>query len=339
LGLFSTLYGIGLRGHRFAATRCRKPRRLPHPVISIGNLTVGGTGKTPAVMALARHAQGAGFHPVILTRGYRGRRKGSYFVSTGTGPLHRPQETGDEPYLMANRLEGVTIVKGGDRYEAGMLAVDHSGADPDKRGKRPLFIVDDGFQHWGLQRDIDILLIDAVNPFGNGKLLPEGILREPLSSMKRADLIVLTKSDLMDERSIAETAETIRKIAPHTPVFRARHRPAELTASDGTTHGTDSFRGRRVLAFAGIANPVYFQALLRSIGVDIVDFIPFRDHHDYDDREILEVKGRAMGLDMVTTEKDLVKLEGMSLPENLYALRIEFGVDEKFYEEIFRRLS
>jgi tetraacyldisaccharide 4'-kinase len=316
-----------------------KPRRLPYPVISIGNLTVGGTGKTPAVMALAERAKETGFHPVILTRGYRGGRKGSCFVSTGAGPLYSPQETGDEPYLMAKRLKGVTIVKGADRYEAGMLAINRSEGGLDKEGKGPLFIVDDGFQHWGLQRDIDILLIDAVNPFGNGKLLPEGILREPLSSIKRADLIVLTKSDLIDERSIAETAETIRKTAPQTPVFRARHRPAELIAPDGTTHRTDSFRGRRVLAFAGIANPVYFQALLRAVGMDIVDFIPFRDHHDYSEGDIQEIKSRAMGLDMVTTEKDLVKLEGASLPGNLYALRIEFSVDAELYENIFRRLS
>ncbi len=162
----------------------KKQRRLSHKVISVGNLTLGGTGKTPLVIALAQGAVKRGFKPCILTRGYKGKVKDPTFVSKGNGAIINISEAGDEPVLMAQRLRNIEIIKGKDRYEAGLLSK-----------KSDLFILDDGFQHWRLHRDVDIVLIDAVRGFGNKRLFPLGPLREPLSALKRGDIIVFTRGD------------------------------------------------------------------------------------------------------------------------------------------------
>jgi tetraacyldisaccharide 4'-kinase len=190
MGIPEFLYSVGLSAKK--AYSLSRRRRLPCRVISIGNITVGGTGKTPAAIALAGEAKKRGGSPVILTRGYKGSAKGPCFVTKGEGPLLNADEAGDEPVLMAERLKGVPIIKGSDRYEAGMFALQSLDPQLSTLGSR-LFILDDGFQHWKLSRDKDILLIDSGNPFGNRALLPLGKLREPLSAIERADIVVLTK--------------------------------------------------------------------------------------------------------------------------------------------------
>lgn len=336
MGLLSAAYGLALKCREFGYTYFRKPNRLPAKVICIGNLTLGGTGKTPAVIAVAREAKKRGQKPCILTRGYKGKAKDISFVSRGQGPLLSPLEAGDEACLMADALRGVTVIKGADRFRAGIAAFDNAHLAIVNIQDPTLFILDDGFQHRKLYRDVDVVLIDATNPFGNEKLFPEGIMREPFDAMKRAHVIVITKSDMALQGAVTGITGKIRKYNPDVPVYTASHKPAGLVNAAGGTRELSSLRGRNVYAFAGIANPSYFQAGLVKCGARIVDFRKFRDHYMYRQSDIDEIKREAMGLEIVTTEKDLVKLKLMDLPENLSALQIEFSIDNDFYDTIFR---
>ena len=187
--LFEILYYLGCSAKKYFAYKNQK--RLPYRVISIGNITVGGTGKTPAAIALANEAKKRGFTPIILTRGYRGKAKGPVLVSCQpsaipslTGKSH--QLYGDEPVLMLNKLKDVPIVKCADRYKGGIFALDQLSAVSCQPSAKIIFILDDGFQHWKLFRDKDILLVDAVNTFGNEMLLPAGKLREPIKEIKKS---------------------------------------------------------------------------------------------------------------------------------------------------------
>ncbi|MEW6599372.1 MAG: tetraacyldisaccharide 4'-kinase [Nitrospirota bacterium] len=336
MGLFSAIYGLGLScWKRFSGD----PARLPAKVISIGNMTLGGTGKTPAVIALAQEAKRRGHNPCILTRGYRGKAKDISFVSRGEGPLLSPLDAGDEAYLMAETLKRITIIKGKDRFRAGIAALDNSQLAIVNLQGPPLFILDDGFQHWKLYRDVDVLLIDATNPFGNGKLFPEGIMREPFSAMSRAHIIVLTKADLAAEGVLTETIRKIKQNNREAPIFTASHKPAGLITASGETKGLDTLQGRGIYALSGIANPAHFHATLTSAVARIEKSMNFRDHHIYSQKDMDKIMSDADGLDIVTTEKDLVKLRKLDMPEKLSALKIEFSVDNEFYDVIFRMIS
>jgi tetraacyldisaccharide 4'-kinase len=332
LGLFSAIYGLGLAYRRFSYAYFKKPDKLPAKVISIGNLTLGGTGKTPAVISIAQEAKKRGFTPCVLTRGYKGKAKETCFISKGEKPLLNSREAGDEAYLMAEILKGMPVVKGKNRYEAGKLALENFQSEI-------LFILDDGFQHWRLHRDIDVLLIDATDPFGNEKLFPEGIMREPFSAIRRAHFIVITKADVALQGAVQEITDKIRKYNSKAPIFIASHRPTGLSNISGESKGLDSLRDKRIYSFAGIANPAYFQSSLTLGGARIVEFRQFRDHHVYKQKDMDEVKKEALGLDIITTEKDLVKLKELEIPKNLSALKIEFSIDNEFYDNLFRRLQ
>lgn len=335
MGLLSLIYRSVITGRRLLYSHLKRPERLPARVISIGNLTLGGTGKTPAVIAIAEEALRRGFKPCVLTRGYKGRAKGLVFVSRGEAPLLDAHQAGDEPLLMAERLRGVPVVMGKRRYEAGILALEDVYSMTPKTGD-VLFILDDGFQHLSLHRDVDILLIDAADPFGNERLLPEGRLREPLSAMKRADIIVITKADMAGEVSLSGLLKRIRRYNPESPVYRAYHRPTRLTGPTGESRPIEFLNNRRIHAFAGIANPAYFKAILDSKGASVLRFKTFRDHYAYKQKDIDRIEKEAAGLDIITTEKDLVKLRMLDLPKNIFAMRIEFSIDSAFYDDIFR---
>ncbi len=328
-------------GYSFKKSRGLKNRkRLPHRVISIGNLTVGGTGKTPAVIAVASEARRRGFFPCILTRGYKGRAKGPCIISRGNGPLLDADEAGDEALLMAEKVRGVPVIKGSDRYEAGLFAIRELRSSVAAFPSRFLFILDDGYQHWKLCRDVDVLLIDSTNPFGNNRLLPMGPLREPLSEMRRAGIIVLTRrrketaSDLMLENLENE----IRRYNPDAPIFSSGHAPAGLGTVSGGALPPDALAGKRVFAFCGIGNPAAFRNTLAAIGADVRGFTVFRDHHVYSLREMDRIMESAKTCEadwIVTTEKDIMKLRNFDVSGNLVSLRIEFEVDKGFYERLF----
>ena len=328
MGLLSGIYGIVLR----IARLLKKPKTLPYKVISIGNITLGGTGKTPAVIALAEEAKRRGFQPCILTRGYKGKAKGPCFVTKGEEPLLDVSQAGDEAYLMSEALSGVVIIKCADRYEGGMFALNSQLLT---LNSQLIFILDDGFQHCQLNRDKDIVLIDATNPFDNGKLFPEGRLREPLSALKRADIIVLSKTDMTNEKRITACIGKIKRHNADAPIYSSSHVPAALMSASGEAESLDTLKERRVYAFSGIANPSHFEALLTSMGAEVVKSKRFRDHHHYQQGDIDKIINEAGGMDIITTEKDMVKLKGLTLPDNIFALRIKFLIDGNFYDDIF----
>ena len=303
---------------------------LPHKVISIGNLTVGGTGKTPAVIAVAEEAKKRGYRPVILTRGYRGKAKGPCLVSNGSSILLSAEAAGDEPLVMAERLRDVAVVKSADRYEGGVFTMQHPwGKDP-----HMLFILDDGFQHWRLSRDIDIVLVDGKNPFGNRKMLPAGPLRGPMTELKDADILVISKvkNDAL--------ASELHKINGNAPVFFATHEVTGIRQADGASVDSGLLKDRKILAFCGIAHPASFRMTLSLLGCTIVDLKQFRDHYQYVSKDIgeLEERGRRLGVEfLLTTEKDMVKIRELKCaPSNLLSVEIGFSVDKCFYEEVFK---
>ena len=338
------LYYSGFAAKRYYSLRNRK--RLPFKVISIGNLTMGGTGKTPAAIAVAGEALRRGYQPVILTRGYRGRAKGPCFVTKGAGPLLTAREAGDEPLLMAEKTEGVPIVKGGNRYEAGIFALRELRGPGEKGDEAPgpplLFILDDGFQHVGLFRDKDIVLVDATNPFGNGLLLPLGRLREPAKALGRADIIVLTKLERVAGEKDRKPAALIREIRmrnPETPVFSARHVPASLGLVSGEKLPFSLVAGKRLFGFCALGSPDSFKATIQSLDAELAGFRAFRDHYRYTPADIASIRSAAeqSGAEwIVTTEKDIIKLRNLDLPGNTLIIGVEFSVEGNFYEEVFR---
>jgi tetraacyldisaccharide 4'-kinase len=339
------LYCLGYSIKKHYALNNQK--RLPHNVLSIGNITVGGTGKTPATVALAKEAKKRGFKPCILTRGYRGVAKGPCFVSTGEGPILDEYHAGDEALLLAEKLKGIPIIKGNDRYNAGIFALQNLKSRILNLKSQILFILDDGFQHWRLHRDKDIVLIDSTNPFGNGKIVPLGLLREPLGALSRAGIIVLTKTDAFSNHHSAITIqqsisnsliEEIRQYNAKAPLFFAAHNPLKFITPTGDIFPLEWAVGKRFFGFCGIGNPASFTETLLSTNIDLIGFKPYRDHYRYGPGDIRAIKRAAekSGAEwIVTTEKDIMRLRGLGLPENLVSLDIEFSVDERFYDEAF----
>ncbi|MDI6890191.1 MAG: tetraacyldisaccharide 4'-kinase [Thermodesulfovibrionales bacterium] len=340
---FEALYYIGYSLKKYHALKNQK--RLPCRVISIGNITVGGTGKTPATIVIAEEAKKRGFIPTILTRGYKGKTKGPYLVSKGDGPLLSEKEAGDEPMLMAERLKGVPVVKGKNRYEAGIFAIENLKSQISNLKFQVLFILDDGFQHWDLFRDKDILLIDSTNPFGNRRLIPLGPLREPLSAISRADIIVITRTDNsvrshppQAESGVKGLIEEIRQHNTRAPIFSAEHRPSKFITATGGALPLEWAKGKGFFGFSGIGNPESFKKSLLSAGVDLRGFKSYRDHYRYNSEDIEKIIKSAEKSDanwIVTTEKDIMRLKGLNIPVNLIALSIEFTVGEGFYNEVF----
>ncbi|MBW1917411.1 MAG: tetraacyldisaccharide 4'-kinase [Deltaproteobacteria bacterium] len=311
-------YGLGARGRRWLYdTGWLKVQRLTCGVISIGNLTVGGTGKTPLVIYLAQRLQDQGRRVAILSRGYGSTAQGTQVISDGEKIFCQPPQAGDESYLLARQLHGIPVLTGASRYAAGLVAED--------RFHPELVLLDDGFQHFQLHRDLDLVLLDAAHPFGNGRLLPRGPLREPLSTLQRSVVLVLTR---YREEQHREQYTKLQAAFPDTPILRAGLRPRRvLSHPAGQLLPAQSLRGQRLLAFAGLARPWVFAASLQELGVDITEFHPFPDHYPYDikDLERLAERSRQLGVQaLVTTEKDWARLgERWELEPTLLVLGLE----------------
>jgi len=327
--LFSFPYGGLVRARSFLyAVGLKKPKRLPCPVISVGNITVGGTGKTPLVIALARGLMKRGISVAILSRGYRGKKASGPLVSDGQKPLLSPEESGDEPFLMAKSLQGIPILVGKDRFINGQMALQQFHI----RG----LLLDDGYQYLQLHRDLDILLIDSQIGFGDDHLLPRGILREPLVHLRRAHLFLLTKVD--DPKACQPLEAKLHRIHPSSPVFHSHYEPSGLIGPNEEWEEIHSLRGKKVLALSGIANPNYFSSLLKKYGAEIRRPLIFPDHYLYkpEDLALLEKQGEGVDL-FVTTEKDMVKLKVLNIRHlPIRALRIELKIweEEEFYKKV-----
>lgn len=291
--------------------------RLPCVVISIGNLTVGGTGKTPLTSFVAALLREAGYRVGVVSRGYR-RRGGSapLLVSDGRSILADAESAGDEPSLIARDNPAIPVAIGADRLAAARLLL--------RAGPLEVLVLDDAYQHRRLARDGNMLLLDGLDPWGNGRMLPRGPLREPIASLRRADALVLTRSA---GRVPAEVAAAIERFRPGVPLFHCRLEPRGYVSADGEAVGLSSLQGFSAFAFSGIARPERFEEDLRSLGVRIAGARRFPDHHRFRRREmeeiVLEARRRRADV-LVTTEKDLVRVQDR--PEGsppLYALTIQ----------------
>jgi len=315
-------------------------RRLPAKVISVGNLTVGGTGKTPMVITLAAGLERRGRRVAVLTRGY-GRRERLPLVINGRGEVekYRPELMGDEPIVLARRLPEVTIGIGADRYALGRQISEMEAPRPPD-----VFLLDDGFQHLRLARDLDIVLLDSTRPFGNGAVLPAGPLREPRRALARADLIVLTR--VAENGGEAKLLEEIRGLNPRAPVFRARTKLAGVF--DAATHRAANLyalKQQPALAFCAVGNPEAFAADLARWEFSVAGAVAFPDHHRYqisDFKSIIAQADRLGARVLLTTEKDMVNLTVVppSLPPTFYC-RIELVLDDEagFFAAVSARLE
>ncbi|MCR4439846.1 MAG: tetraacyldisaccharide 4'-kinase [bacterium] len=294
--------------------------KLPCQVIAVGNLTVGGTGKTPMVELIARTFRDRGKRVCVISRGYKRRRRGLVVVSDGQRTLAGLEDSGDEPLMLANKLQGVPVIVDRDRVRAGRLAIERFGAQ--------LLVLDDAFQHRRLRPDVSVVLVDGQRGFGNGWLLPAGPLREPASRLAAATVVMLTRVE--GPHAIVPLAARLRQYTP-APVLTARHVPLDLLSADGKRSDSSAWQGRNVAAFCGIAQPDAFFAMLERSGMRLVLRKAFADHHSYTAQEVESLCRQAaqQGAEcLITTEKDMVRLEGLAFPLPLWCLRITLQVEE-----------
>lgn len=292
---------------------CRlfKSKRLPCTVISVGNIASGGTGKTPVVIWIAKALLDAGCHPAILLHGYHREQKtpGTRVVSDGQEILATVEASGDEAVMIAQDLQSVPVLIGKNRHEAGRRALSQLKCD--------VLILDDGFQHRSLERDLDIVTVDATMPFGTRKLLPAGTLREPVSALRRADVIMLTRGDMAE--SAAEVRGDITKLVGDRPIIESCHEPTRLYRLGG---GEDVnfavLKGKNVLAVCGIGNPGAFAETLRRYEPQCIDLMPFPDHHQYSSADFVRIQQEAQQTRVdyiITTRKDEFKLAALCTDE------------------------
>ena len=298
----SPLYAAVVRARAGAYARgWLRSRRLEVPVVSVGNLTFGGTGKTPTVVALVRDLVRRGRRPAVLSRGYR-RSSAEAMVAVGPDTGRSADAIGDEPAELARRLPGVPIVVDADRVRGGRAAIAR-GAD--------VLVLDDGFQHQRLARDLDLVLVDAGDPWGGGRLPPRGRLREPVAALARASAVLVTKVPADHRAVVEDVTDAVAAHAGAIPVLAARLRVSRVRTGQGWQEAA-ALAGRRLFAFAGVGRPGGFAALLEEAGAELAGSRWYPDHHRYTAAELasLATAADAAGAILVTTGKDAVKLSG-----------------------------
>ncbi len=324
LTLLSFLWSTGQKLRRFLYSVSILPSSAaPVPVICVGNITLGGTGKTPIVEEVCRILENEKVVPAVISRGYGGKLKGDYMVvSDGETIFADPKEAGDEPVLLARRLkaEKIGVVVAPRRALAAQKAVEELGA--------AVLVMDDGFGHLALKRELNIVVIDATRPFGNGFCLPRGTLREPMGALREAGAFVFTRTGGLGDNYLATVEQKIRKFNENAPILKAFHVPDSLTdGATGEKAPLEWLSGRRVVAFAGIGNPGAFFTTVREVGGVITEEVSFPDHFDFTGQEIGKLLkfARLTGAEaLVTTEKDLERLKGfLPLETPLYSLNIK----------------
>jgi tetraacyldisaccharide 4'-kinase len=303
LWVASLFYGVAVRLRNVAYARgWKRVQRAGMPVVSVGNLTVGGTGKTPCVEYVAGFYRRRDRRVAVLSRGY----------GSEDGALN------DEGLVLSENLPDVPVLQGTDRAELASIAAEELESE--------VVVLDDGFQHRRLARDLDLVLIDATAPWGHGHLLPRGLLREPPSSLRRADAVVLTRCDQAAPEAMSALRLRIAALAPRASVAETEHRALALV-NDDAREEVSALNGRAVAGFCGLGNPEAFRRTLCDLGASVADFRAFPDHHSYTRQDVEQLRswGREQPADalMVTTQKDLVKLRLRELGGRpLWALRI-----------------
>jgi len=348
----SLVYGAGQKLREFAYRQgIIRSYRLPCKVICIGNITVGGTGKTPMTMHVAREIKASGFKAAIVSRGYRGGAEGrGGIVSDGNSIWMGPEQAGDEPYLIARSLSDVPVVVGKNRYAAGMLAVHNFQPD--------VIVLDDGFQHLRLKRDIDLVLLDHAHPVGNAHLLPRGILREPVSSLARSTACILTRRPAGRDDAPAAVVDLIQKYTRQSPIFSSSHDPYyyvidshEQISGNGVVgrysrRDAGGLKDESIFGFSGIARNTDFQNTVKDLGFKSGGFLEFPDHHRYTTHDFNYIQSKAADAGarrLITTEKDLFRLSlqsPFSLELIVVGVKVSFGDDQaQFMSFIKEQLS
>jgi tetraacyldisaccharide 4'-kinase len=294
---------------------------IPVPVISVGNITLGGTGKTPVVEKIALWLKREGYRPVIVTRGY-GRKRGGVFVVDGASD--RAVDAGDEPLMLA-RKTGVPVVVGADRTEAIALGMREFESD--------VIVMDDGFQRRDIVKDVDLLVLNGGVSRSDLRLFPLGSLREPMRRIGEADMILVNKGDV---------PEAMKPLAGGNPSFRMGYRPVHLINMRRKFIGRHGYlRGKKVLAFSGLGDNESFFATIATLGADVVQKVSFPDHHRYSARDMEMLRSHRDVDLVVTTEKDAIKIEGTHCPGNFFYLTIEAEIEgaEAFFQMLADRLE
>ncbi len=327
--LFSPFYStlMMLRAFLYRKNIFLRSEKLPVPVVSIGNLTMGGTGKTPLVLYVTRYLLGLGKKPAIVSRGYGGKARGAVnIVSDGKQVFLQSDQAGDEPNMMANLLRGVPVLTGPKRALVGKQAVSRFAVDS--------IVLDDGFQHMAVHRDVDLVLFSAQTFLGTGWVVPGGELREPFSALKRADAFVITGVDNANRMNVDAFKRLLNGVFPETPLFLGEYLPVSLLHSrQSKTFPIDKAKRLPLFAFAGIANPDSFKRTLKQERYLITGFRSFRDHHEYTAQDVNALVEAAMARKargLITTEKDYVKLKPFFGEFPILALKIELLMGEDF---------
>jgi len=292
------------------ALKLLKTQKPPVPVISVGNITTGGTGKTPLVAYLAREALRRGLRPAVLARGYRGEKRNGEWIN-------------DEGLLLREEVPGLIVVQDPDRLAAAGKAIGGHGAD--------FLLLDDAFQHRRIDRDVDIVTLDAARPFGNGRVLPAGLLREPVRGIKRADALVLTRCEGVADEDLRRAEDLVRRLSAGAQVYLADHAADSLRTVAGEERPLASLEGMRLYLCAGIADPGHFERTALSLGCRWAGLRAFPDHHRYtqdDVNRVIRDARRAGAEGVLTTAKDAVKLEAFPEARDMLVLHISIRIRE-----------
>lgn len=320
---------VGWRNRKFDRALAREDRTVIKqatlPVVSVGNLTTGGTGKTPMVIWIAKYLRGKGLRVVLISRGY-----GAGNSQTATGP-------NDEALEMEHRLPDVPHLQDPDRYRMSTIAVEELESE--------VIVLDDAFQHRQFHRDLDLVLIDATDPFGGGRLLPRGLLREPIANLHRADAVIVTRTHLVSQNELAATIDRIRCDLGDKPIAETTTRTTSLLPYNGSPVPLETIDQQAVYYFCGIGNPENFRRTVDSLGHPIVGSTHFDDHHDYDRDDLDKVANAARSAGataILCTHKDLVKvalnrLQG--IPVYAVLIEIEFQTGRSEIERLIDRAS
>lgn len=340
LGVLSTVYtqGVKQRNKKFddkSGVICATV-----PVISVGNITAGGTGKTPMVRYICQYLETANYSPAILSRGYRAKDNEETIVVSRRGRLEvTPAVSGDEAWLLGKGLGHTSVVIGRKRVNSAQLATATLGSD--------ILVLDDGFQHRQLNRDLDIVLIDAANPFGYNHVLPRGLLREPLVGLQRADIIVLTKTDQVPKDILFGVKQQLLKWAPQAPIMSTVHKPlgiqtlASWERNELPQTAPVGIDDPKFLTVSGIGQPDSFRYTVTSLGYTVCHSLDFGDHHEYSTDDVVRMWSEAFAKGanaIVTTEKDAVKLSQLSAIHDLKipVFVIPIGIEFTEGEDVFK---
>ncbi len=334
-GGLSRVYGWAVQMRHFLYRHgILRRKTLGCTIVSVGNLTVGGTGKTPVVEMFAKALSEGGRKVAVLSRGYKRKKtllqsildsRGPYhpdIVSDGSKVLMNSTTAGDEPFMLARNLPGVAVLVDKNRVKSGSYAIEHMGADT--------LILDDGFQYLALGRKVDILLVDATNPFGNKRLLPRGILREPLKNFARANYVFITKADGF---ATSETVAQIRVYNPLAPIVECQHEPKHLVdLVTGAVKPLGFLEGKKIAVLTAIASPEGFEKALRSLGAQLALTKRYPDHHRFSERQLnqlIKEMVRKKIEAIITTEKDAVRFPSLEKRNiGVYFLRVEIRISD-----------